>query len=337
MSPAVAIAVHGGAGTILREQLTEALERDYRRGLEAALRAGHSVLDKGGASTDAVVAAVSVLEDSPLFNAGRGSVLSQERRIEMEAAIMEGRELRAGAAVLLRHVQNPIQLAQRVMLNTPHVMLSGKRAEDFARSQGLQLQPESFFVTQRRLKQLSALQVAEPQGTALSETAAPDSVDVPNSVDVPDTGLGTVGAVALDQRGDLAAATSTGGMTNKWAGRIGDTPVIGAGTYADNRAAAVSTTGHGEMFLRIAAAHQVCERVRFAGVSLQQAADAVIFGELRAVGGSGGLIAIDTRGSIVFSLNAAGMYRGSIDVNGQLRTAIFADEATPAAASVTAS
>ncbi len=331
MSPAVAIAVHGGAGAILRQQLTEALERDYRRGLEEALRAGHSVLGQGGASTDAVVAAVSVLEDSPLFNAGRGSVLSEERRIEMEAAIMEGRELRAGAAVLLRHVQNPIQLAQRVMLNTPHVMLSGKRAEDFARSQGLQLQPESFFVTARRLKQLSALQVADPQGTALSETAAPDSV-----VD-PETGLGTVGAVALDQRGDLAAATSTGGMTNKWAGRIGDTPVIGAGTYADNRAAAVSTTGHGEMFLRISAAHQVCERVRFGGLSLQQAADAVIYEELRALGGDGGLIAMDARGGIVFSLNSAGMYRGCIDVDGQLWTAIFADEATPVAASGTAS
>ncbi len=321
MSHPFALAVHGGAGAIERRHLSPELEREYRDKLEEALRAGHDVLQQGGASVDAVVEAVVVLEDARLFNAGVGSVLTSEGRVEMEAAVMSGQNLAAGAAFLLRTVKNPVRLARALMDQRRHVMLGGPTAEAFARTQGLAQEPESYFITERRRAALSAVQASAKEETLLSESEGP----VQEKTEMPDAGLGTVGAVALDQAGNLAAATSTGGLTNKWPGRIGDSPVIGAGTYADNRGCAVSTTGHGEMFLRISAAQQMCARMRFGGASLQEAAHAVILEELSAVGGMGGLIAIDRNGKIACSLNTSGMYRGAIDVDGRLTTAIFAE------------
>jgi beta-aspartyl-peptidase (threonine type) len=310
----IALGIHGGAGVLTRERTTEETGRSYRLALQTALRAGHAVLERGGSALDAVMQAVCVLEDCPLFNAGRGSVLTSEGEVEMDAAIMDGADLRAGAITLVRRVKNPIQLARAVMDHSGHVMLAGEGAERFGRERGVAFESLEYFVTARRRAQLERTRLQSARATSLSESEpAPEK-------------LGTVGAVALDQSGHLAAATSTGGMTNKLPGRIGDSPVIAAGTYADDRAAAISATGHGEMFLRVAAAHEVCARVRHGGTSLRQAAHDVVHGELVRVGGQGGLIAVDARAQVVFSLNTPGMYRGLIDGSGQARTAIFADE-----------
>lgn len=305
----VALAVHGGAGTIRKDRLTQSQEQAYRTALEDALSAGHRILLDGGSSLDAVVAAVMAMEDSPLFNAGRGSVLNESREVEMEASIMAGHDRTAGAVTRLRRVKNPIALAAKVLLHSPHVMLSGSGAEVFAESQGLPFEAEDYFITEQRLAQWLKTNERGTSATTLSETDASDA-------------LGTVGAVARDIHGHLAAATSTGGMTNKRRGRIGDSPIIGAGTYADERVA-VSCTGHGEFFIRAAAAHDVCARVRYQQVTLQAALDAVILQELPKLGGTGGAIGIDHEGNLAFSIHSAGMYRGSIDAHGRRMTAIF--------------
>jgi beta-aspartyl-peptidase (threonine type) len=301
-----AIAVHGGAGDIPPAELTPERDREYRAGLERALRAGEAILAAGGSSLDAVVAAVQALEDDPLFNAGRGSVLAANGECELDASLMEGRELRAGAVTGVRHVRSPIGLARLVMDRSPHVMLAGQGAEEFALEQGLEPVPNQYFVTERRQRQL--------------EEALQEGVDVVRT----DQLVGTVGAVALDGAGNLAAATSTGGMTAKRWGRVGDSPIIGAGTYAANDCCAVSATGHGEFFIRAAVAHEVASLMRYAGKDVVEASDVVVRQQLVRMGGEGGIIAIGRDGRIAMPYNSKGMLRGSIDTSGRLTTGILA-------------
>lgn len=301
----VAIAIHGGAGTMSAEQLGPDGGAAYRAALGAALDAGYAVLERGGSSLDAVTAAVRLLEDDPHFNAGRGAVLAHDGTAELDASIMDGRHLRAGAVAGLRHVKNPIELARRVMEASPHVMLSGSGAEEFAIEQGLTLVPNSYFETPLRRSQLERVL----QG----RTAPRDELQ----------GLGTVGAVALDRDGNLAAATSTGGMTGKRWGRIGDSPIIGAGTYADNDSCAVSGTGHGEYFMRSVVAYDVCALVAYRGWSLARAARDVVQRKLKERGGEGGVIAIDRAGNVVMEFNGDGMFRAMRDSRGRRSIAIL--------------
>ena len=305
--PMISIAIHGGAGVISRDTMTPENERAYHADLGRALDAGYDVLAQGGSSLDAVVAAVKILEDSPLFNAGKGAVFSHAGINELDAAIMDGATQKAGAVAGVRHVQNPIALARLVMERTPHVLLAGEGAEEFALEQGVPLVPGSYFFTERRWKQLEEAQKAE-------QTASLDE----------DIGyFGTVGAVARDRNGNLAAATSTGGMTNKRWGRIGDSPLIGAGTYADNETCAVSATGSGEFFIRAVVAHEICARVRLAKVSAAAAARDVIHGKLKDIGGDGGVIVVDGRGALSLEFNTEGMFRGARDSGGRRETAIY--------------
>lgn len=300
-----AIAIHGGAGTLPRAAMTPERDRAYRAGLAAALDAGYAVLDGGGTSLDAVTTAVRILEDDPLFNAGRGAVLTAGGIAELDASIMDGRTLAAGAVAGLRHVRNPIELARAVMEHSSHVMLIGGGAEEFALERGMAPVPNEYFHTETRRLQL---QRALPGGGGpVNELSA----------------LGTVGAVALDQDGNLAAATSTGGMTAKRYGRVGDSPIIGAGTYADNAGCAVSATGHGEFFIRTVVAHDICARVAYAGATLAEAADAVVMGRLRQMGGEGGIIAVDARGNVVMPFNSEGMFRGARSADGRREIAIY--------------
>jgi len=299
-----AIAVHGGAGDIPPAELTPEREAAYRAGLERALRAGQVILDAGGPSLDAVVAAVQVLEDDPLFNAGRGAVIAASGICELDAALMDGRDLRAGAVTGVRHVRSPIGLARLVMERSAHVMLAGPGAEEFALEQGLEPVPNRYFVTERRQRELAAALVTEADGYRESL-------------------MGTVGAVALDADGNLAAATSTGGTTGKRWGRVGDSPIIGAGTYAANDCCAVSATGHGEFFIRATVAHEIAALVRYAGLDAKAAADRVVHEQLRRMGGSGGVIVVGRDGTIAMPFNSRGMLRGSVDVHGRLTTAIL--------------
>jgi beta-aspartyl-peptidase (threonine type) len=306
----VAIVIHGGAGTIRKGDLTPEMEAAYRSALEDALTAGHLVLRQGGSSLDAVVAAVRVMEDSPLFNAGKGAVFTSEGTNELDAAIMDGKTLMAGAVAGVKRVRSPITLARAVMEQSPHVMMSGAGAELFAVEQGVELVDPSYFFTQRRW---DALQRAKAE-----EAGAQVTAELPD-----DRKFGTVGAVALDSQGNLAAATSTGGMTNKRFGRIGDAPIIGAGTYADNRSCAVSATGHGEYFIRATVAHDICARMKYAGRTLQEAAHEVVMEELVEMGGEGGIVALDRKGNIAMPFNSEGMYRGSIDKAGTMVIQIY--------------
>ena len=305
--PMISIAIHGGAGVISRASMTAENERAYRADLERALDAGYAVLEKGGASLDAVVAAVRILEDSPYFNAGHGAVFSHAGINELDAAIMDGATQKAGAIAGVRHVRNPIDLARMVMERTPHVLLSGEGAEEFALEQGVTLVPGSYFHTERRWKQLEEAQKSER--TASIE----DDISY----------FGTVGAVARDRNGNLAAATSTGGMTNKRWGRIGDSPIIGAGTYADNATCAVSATGSGEYFIRAVVAHEICARVRLSGVTAAVAARDVIHGKLKEIGGDGGVIVVDSKGALSLEFNTEGMFRGARDSGGRREIAIY--------------
>jgi L-asparaginase / beta-aspartyl-peptidase len=293
------IAIHGGAGAVPRQ--TAEREQQYRDGLAAALDLGYSVLEKGGSSLDAVTAAVRTLEDNPLFNAGRGAALARDGAAELDAAIMEGRQQRAGAVAAVRHVRNPIELARRVMEKSRHVLLVGTGAEEFALEEGLALVPNTYFRTEERRAQLES----ERNGRPVSDL-------FPSS-------HGTVGAVALDAAGDLAAATSTGGMTNKRQGRVGDSPIIGAGTYAKNGVCAVSATGHGEFFIRTVAAYHICAAVEYRGLALREAVHELLHKELRELGGSGGVIAIDHGGRIVTEFSTEGMFRGTRDSSGLRR------------------
>jgi beta-aspartyl-peptidase (threonine type) len=287
--------------------MTPENERAYRADLERALDAGYAVLEQGGASLDAVVVAVKILEDSPYFNAGKGAVFSHEGINELDAAIMDGATQKAGAIAGVRHIRNPIELARMVMERTPHVLLAGEGAEEFALEQGMTLVPGSYFHTERRWKQLEEAQKGERIAAAISDTDY----------------FGTVGAVARDRDGNLAAATSTGGMTNKRWGRIGDSPIIGAGTYADNATCAVSATGSGEYFIRAVVAHEICTRVRLSGVTAAQAARDVMHGRLKEMGGDGGVIVVDKNGALSLEFNTEGMFRGARDSNGRREVAIY--------------
>ena len=300
------IAVHGGAGTLARADLTPDSDRAYRAGLERALRAGHVVLADGGGALDAVVAAVRVLEDDTLFNAGRGAVLAANGQHELDASVMDGRDLRAGAVTGVRHVRSPIELARLVMDRSPHVMLAGAGAEEFALEQGLAPVANTHFATERRRRELDRMLHGEI-------ASGRESL------------MGTVGAVARDVNGNLAAATSTGGMTGKKWGRVGDSPIIGAGTYAANDCCAVSATGHGEYFIRAAVAHEIASLVRYRGLDVQAAADEVVMRQLVKLGGSGGVIAVGHDGRIAMPFNSEGMLRGAMDSSGRVVTALLKD------------
>lgn len=302
------IAVHGGAGTIPAADMTPAREKAYRQGLEDALIRGHAVLKDGGSALDAVEAAVRMLEDCPLFNAGRGSVFNADGQHEMDASIMEGHALRAGAVAGVNNVKNPIGLARRVMDKSPHVLISGMGAFEFAHLERIPLEEDQYFFDEFRYDQWKKV-----QGTEAVQLDHSDG----------DRKFGTVGAVALDQHGHLAAATSTGGMTNKRWQRIGDSPIIGAGTYANDSTCAVSCTGHGESFIRAVAAYDVSALMEYKGLSLEEAVHEVVHRKLPLLDGDGGLIAIDRNGHIVLDFNCRGMYRGQCGSDGVVRTAIF--------------
>lgn len=302
-----ALALHGGAGTLRREDISAADERAHREALESALDEGWKRLEAGEPALDAVEATVRVLEDCPLFNAGRGSVLNSRGEVEMDAALMCGRTLKAGAVAAVRGVRNPVTLTRRIVDDQRFVFLAGHGAEAFARELGLPFETADYFITQRRREQLAHAQ--QTDSVVLDHVPHPPAG--PADDPAPGKGpikFGTVGAVALDLQGDLAAATSTGGLTNKRFGRIGDTPVVGAGTYADNRGCAVSCTGIGEAFIRLAVGHELSARVRLLGASLEEAAAAVMQA-LDGVGGHGGFIAVDASGHIAMPFNTAGMYR----------------------------
>lgn len=304
------LVIHGGAGIITREQLGER-EPSFCDVLTSALTAGYSAWNAGKSSVDIVTAAVTILEDSPLFNAGRGSVLTHAGTVEMDAALMQGRDLAAGAVTQLTTARNPIQVARHVMEHSPFVMLAGVGADQYVSENGLPNEDQTYFITEARKSQLDQQRAS---GTiSLSE----------------DNKFGTVGAVAVDQMGDIAAATSTGGMTNKHYGRVGDSPIIGAGTFADNRSCAISATGHGEYFIRTTCAASVAARIRWGAESLRDASEAVICGELQNLGGSGGIIALTPNGTAVTTINCSGMYRGVVTKSGDAYVAIFeADSGT---------
>jgi beta-aspartyl-peptidase (threonine type) len=306
----VAIAVHGGAGAMPRAELTQAHEAEIRAALRQALEAGHAILTRGGSSLDAVTAAVVILEDSPHFNAGKGAVFNAEGRNELDAAVMDGHSARAGAVAALHRVRNPIRLARAVMEQSPHVMLIGDGAEAFARSVDVELVDPEYFWTERRWNELERARAKE-QGQ-------------PQAALAPSAYFGTVGAVALDRRGHLAAATSTGGRTNKRWGRVGDSPIIGAGTYAGDDCA-VSATGWGEFFIRAVVAYDICARMRYGRQRLARAAREVVMDVVPGLGGDGGVIALDGAGHVAMPFNTEGMYRGAIGRDGKLRIAIYRD------------
>ncbi len=307
------LVIHGGAGTIERSNMTPEKEREYRAGLERALTAGYDVLKNGGSSLDATEAAVRVLEDDPHFNAGRGSVFTSAGTNEMDAAIMDGKTLAAGAVAALKHVKNPISLARLVMEKSGHVMMDGEGAEGFARENGIKLVDQKYFFTQERWEALQKIKAAEKDRTGGAGKA----------VFITDQDRhGTVGAVALDKNGNLAAATSTGGTTNKRPGRVGDTPVIGAGTYANNATCAVSATGDGEYFIRASVGHDISALMEYRGMSLKDAAQ-VALDNVAKLGGTGGLIAIDREGNMALPFNTSGMYRGYVDPNGKFVVEIY--------------
>lgn len=301
----IALAIHGGAGTILRSQMTPALEAEYRSGLEAALKIGWEILEKGGSSLDAVEATVCSLEDFPLFNAGRGSVFTHEGKQEMDACIMDGHNLKAGAVAFVKNIRNPVSLARMVMERTEHVLLAGDGANQFAEQIGVHTEPDEYFFTEHRWLQLQ-------------EAIADGRIQLDHAPAKP---IGTVGAVACDKNGHLAAATSTGGMTNKKFGRVGDTPLVGLGNYADDTCA-VSCTGHGEYFMLGVTAYDVAARMKYKGLSLEDAARETI-DHLTKINGEGGLIAVDTAGNVELPFNSDGMYRGFVSKDEGLEIAIF--------------
>lgn len=320
------LVIHGGAGVIEPENLTAEQEKNFHADLTAALRAGEAVLKQGGTALEAVEKAIIVMEDSPMFNAGKGSVFTHEERNEMDASIMDGRNLDAGAVASVSRIKNPISLAREVMLNSNHVMLSGDGAEEFAQTRDIELISTDYFKTPHRLEQLKkAKKLNRIQLDHSKEPEETSSVEIQLAKQDPDFKFGTVGAVALDTHGNLAAGTSTGGMTNKRWNRVGDSPIIGAGTYADNNSCAVSATGHGEFFIRATVARSICALMEYKGLSMQEAADEIIMKKLVEMGGDGGIIAIDKQGNAALTFNTPGMYRGHIDQNSQPKTAMFED------------
>jgi beta-aspartyl-peptidase (threonine type) len=295
-----AIVIHGGAGTISRDKMTSEMDAEYRKALSEALETGEKVLSEGGSSLDAVEKAIRVMEDNPLFNAGKGAVFTHDGKNELDAAIMDGSTLAAGSVACVTDIRNPISAARKVMTNSPHVMITGAGASQFAREQGLEIVPPSYFYTEKRFSELQEMLKKEKNGT--------------------------VGCCALDKNGNLAAGTSTGGMTNKRYNRVGDAPIIGAGTYANNATCAVSATGHGEYFIRWTVAHDISALMEYKGLSLKDASELVVNDKLVRAGGSGGVICIDKAGHVSMPFNTTGMFRGFATSDGKRGVFIYKDE-----------
>lgn len=317
----VVIVVHGGAGTILKSQMTAELEKAYTDGLAEALKKGYSILETGGSSLDAVEAAVKVLEDNPLFNAGKGAVFTNEGKNELDASIMNGQNLAAGAVAGITTVKNPISAARAVMEKSNHVMMAGAGADKFAAQAGLEIVDPLYFFTEQRWKALQKVKEEDSLKTELDHADKKSKSSLYKHINK-DSKFGTVGAVALDQNGNLAAATSTGGMTNKRFGRVGDSPIIGAGTYADNATCAISCTGWGEFYIRLVMAKTISDMMEFGKTPLKKAADEMVLKRLTKLGGDGGLIAVDNKGNIAMPFNTEGMYRGFMK-DGKLSIEIY--------------
>lgn len=309
-----AIVIHGGAGALQRGMLSDSLENAYKATLEQAVKAGHEILENGGNAIDAVTKAINIMENSPLFNAGKGAVFTHEGTNELDASIMVGKDRNAGAVSGVSRVKNPILLAKAIMEDSPHVMLSGKGAEEFAAENEIELVDPSYFYTKRRKEALDKV---------LKNEVAPNNSSASLDIDLSDYKYGTVGCVALDKHGNIVAGTSTGGMTNKRWGRIGDAPIIGAGTYADNKTAGISATGWGEFFIRGVVAHDIAARMRYGNEKLEDAAHDVIQKEIPEMGGDGGIIAIDKDANIVMEFNTYGMFRASVDKDGETYVGIY--------------
>ena len=316
------LVIHGGAGTITRQNMTEQNERAYKLSLEKALRAGYEILNSGGSSLDAVEATVKILEDNPLFNAGKGAVFTHEGKIELDAAVMNGKNLAAGSMAGVTTIKNPVSGARAVMEKSGHVMLIGKGAEAFAAEQGLDIVDPSYFYTQSRWDSLQNLIKQDSIKNKIDKVNTKTLVEEAKNND---SKFGTVGAVALDVQGNLAAATSTGGMSNKKYGRVGDVPIIGAGTYANNATCAISCTGWGEFFIRLVVAKSVSDLMEYKNLSLQKAAEEMIMKKVPQLGGDGGLIAVDKKGNFAMPFNTAGMYRGYIRSDGKAVVKIYKD------------
>ena len=311
--PSFGIVIHGGAGTILKKNMTPELEKEYRAVLAQAIEVGHAILKEGGSSQEAVEKTIHVMENSPLFNAGKGAVLTAEGYASLDASFMDGKSLNAGAISGVRHIKNPITTAIAVMEQSPHVMLSGKGADDFAISLGLDTVPNNYFITERRKNALKRVQEKEAAKVSFYDPFIRDSK------------FGTVGCVALDQAGNLAAGTSTGGMTNKKWDRIGDAPIIGAGTYANNVSCGVSATGWGEFFIRSVVAHDIAALVEYKGMDITSAAKTVLQ-KVADLGGDGGVIVLDRKGNVAMEFNTAGMYRAHMDAQGNQNIMIYKNE-----------
>lgn len=317
----ITLVIHGGAGTITKESMTPAREAAYREKLKAALEAGYDILENGGTSTEAVIVSIKMLENSPLFNAGKGAVFTNDGKNEMDASIMEGKSHKAGAVAGVTSIKNPIEAALAVMNHSPHVLLTGKGAEAFSKEQGLTMVSPAYFHTDERFIQLQKLKKTD----SIKLDHSIESNDQGSTGKFPDSKFGTVGAVALDQFGNLAAGTSTGGMTNKKYGRVGDSPIIGAGTYADNETCAVSATGHGEFFIREVVAYDIAALMKYKGMSVKDASEKVIMEKLAEKKGQGGVIALDRNGNFAMPFNTTGMYRGYIQSKGNPRVFIYKD------------
>jgi L-asparaginase / beta-aspartyl-peptidase len=309
------IVIHGGAGTILKEDMTPELEAAYTKGLDEALTAGYAVLEEGGSAVNAVKAAIVILEDNLLFNAGRGSVFTKKGVQEMDAAIMDGKNREAGAIAAVRNVRNPIELAAEVMRNSNHVFLSGKGANDFAIKQGIKLEPDEFFFSQFRYDQWKAMRDSDNYSLDHTHQGLEELMK--------DKKFGTVGAAACDKDGNIAAGTSTGGMTNKKYGRIGDSPILGAGTYANNPTCAISCTGHGEPFIKAVAAYDVAAQMEYKSISLHDAMHDVVHKKLIELDGEGGMIGVDAKGNVSMMFNSAGMYRAMQSSTGEKKIGIY--------------
>ena len=314
-----AIIIHGGAGTILKKNMTPEKEAAYKAKLEEAIRTGYEILKNGGTSLDAVAKTINVMEDSPLFNAGKGAVFTNAETNELDASIMDGKTLNAGASAGTKTVKNPINLARAIMDNSPHVMMAGNGADIFAKEQGLDIVAPEYFYTEKRLNSLKRI-----KDKAKAELDHDDKQAQFYDADIKDSKFGTVGCAALDKHGNLAAGTSTGGMTNKRWGRVGDSPIIGAGTYANNATCAVSSTGWGEYFIRAMVAYDISAMMDYKDLSLKEAAKEVI-SKVGDLGGDGGIVAIDKNGNMVAEFNTAGMYRATMDVKGELIVGIYND------------
>ncbi len=323
----ITLVIHGGAGTITRQNMTPEKEKAYQEALNQALQAGYAVLQKGGTSIDAVEAAIIIMEESPLFNAGKGAVFTNEGKNELDAAVMDGKTLKAGAVASVTTIKSPVKAARAVMEQSEHVFMIGKGAERFAQDKKLEIVSPEYFYTEPRFKQLE--NIRQEEKTKLDHSGGSGAIRQKQSAAPADLiftegrKFGTVGAVALDQFGNLAAATSTGGMTNKRYGRVGDAPIIGAGTYANNATCAVSATGHGEYFMRSVVAYDISALMEYKGLSVKKAAEEVVMEKLVARGGEGGVIALDNKGNFSMPFNSAGMYRGYIKADGKSEVLIY--------------